>query len=313
MTLLAQLSDLHFGSEEPATTQALIDELNREPPDLVILSGDLTLAARTDEFVRARKFIDTLNAPTLAVPGNHDITPYKLLERFLKPYGRWQKHISRDIEPSWANGDTTVVGLNTARRLRLKLDWSHGSLSHDQLEKLPARFASAGPDCFRIVVAHHPFIDEANVDLSDRPSALVHRAKKALAAFVEQRVDLVTAGHLHRTYTAAFGGPDTDQPSAAERGADQVGGPEDLVGTVVESDTATGAIVAKAGEPRHRVTVIQAGTALSYRTRGEANSFNRIEITGGRLAVHPVTWYGTRWERDPDPLVVIDRPSSSKG
>ena len=120
-------------------------------------------------------------------------------------------------------------------------------------------------------------------DLSDRPSAIVKRAEKALAEFVAQRVDLVTAGHLHRTYSAAFG---------AEAG--------------------TSAVVAEADEPGHKVTVIQAGTALSYRTRGEVNSFNRIEIDGDRLSVHPVSWYGTRWERDPDPLVVVDRPSASR-
>ena len=48
MTRLAQVSDLHFGSEDPATTETLIHGLNRARLDLVILSGDLTLAARNN-------------------------------------------------------------------------------------------------------------------------------------------------------------------------------------------------------------------------------------------------------------------------
>lgn len=298
MTLIAQVSDLHFGSEEPATTQALVDELNRERLDLVILSGDLTLAARSDEFARARRFIDALDAPTLAVPGNHDLTPYKIVERLVRPWARWKRHVATDLEPSWFGEGVAVIGLNTARRMRLKLDWSHGSISRLQIGSLRRRFARARTDDFRIVVAHHPFIDEAGVDLSDRPSAIVKRADRALAAFVEQRVDLVTCGHLHRTYFAGFGG---DAPAKGlEHGAEPA------------ADETAGAVVAEAGEPRHRVTVIQAGTALSHRTRGEPNSFNRIEISAGRLAVHKVTWFDTRWEREPEPLVEIDRPSATK-
>ncbi len=55
----------------------------------------------------------------------------------------------------------------------------------------------------------------------------------------------------------------------------------------------------------HRVTVIQAGTALSSRTRGESNSFNRIEVADGRLDVHPVRWLTTRWQRDESALVTL--------
>ena len=107
---------------------------------------------------------------------------------------------------------------------------------------------------------------------------MVKRAHDALKAFAMERVDLVTAGHLHRTYAAQYGEPPV-----------------------------TGAVVAEDGARGRKVTVIQAGTALSARTRGEPNSFNRIEITRNRLAVHAVTWFGTRWERDPDPLVELDR------
>lgn len=171
-----------------------------------------------------------------------------------------------------------MVGLNTARRMRLRLNWSHGSLSRGQIRGLARRFAPASTDAFRIVVAHHPFLAEQTEDLAGRPRVMVKRAHDALRAFAMERVDLVTAGHLHRTYAAQYGSPPV-----------------------------TGAVVAEDGTRGHKVTVIQAGTALSARTRGEPNSFNRIEIGRDRLAVHTVTWFGTRWERDPEPLVEIAR------
>lgn len=281
MTRIAQVSDVHFGSEDPATVQSLIDELNAAALDLVILSGDLTLAARNDEFRRARAFIDALDAPTLSVPGNHDITPWNVPERMLLPYRRWRRHVGPALEPTWSNDDVAVVGLNTARRMRFKLDWSLGSLSRAQIGSLGRRFGATGPTAFRIIVAHHPFLPEEGVNLDDRPHAIVHRAQRALAAFVDQRVDIVLAGHLHRTYAAHFKKP------------------EDVATTVTE-----------AGEPAHRVTVIQAGTALSSRTRNEANAYNLIQISDHRLAVHAVVWGAGAWSRAATPLAVLQRPSA---
>lgn len=278
MTVIAHLSDLHFGSEDPAAADALVAELNREALDLVILSGDLTLAARNSEFERARAFIDALEVPAITVPGNHDISPYAIAERLAAPYRRWRRHISEELEPSWFGGDVAVIGLNTARRARLGFDWSHGSLSLRQIRRLADRFAGLEDTTFRIVVAHHPFVEEAIEDLTNRPRVMVKRAQLALQAFAEQRVDLVTAGHLHRTYAAAF----HTEPEAS-------------------------AVIAEAELPAHKVTIIQAGTALSSRTRGEVNSFNRIEVAATHLEVHPVTWVDTRWVRAREPLIALDR------
>lgn len=271
MTVIAQLSDIHFGSDAEGEAESLIEELNRTPLDLVILSGDLTLAARHREFEEARDFIAALEAPTLSVPGNHDITPYRILERFIAPYRRWRRFVGPQLEPSWSDGEVAVVGINTARRMRFRLNWSHGSVSRGQIRALASRFASLGPSTFRIVVAHHPFLEEDTADLGERPRVMVARARDALAAFQSQSVDLVVAGHLHRTYAAVYEGPP--------------GGP--AVG--------------------HRVTTVQAGTALSARVRGEENSFNLICIEGERLAVHRVVRREKAWVREEEPLVAMTK------
>lgn len=193
MARIAHLSDLHFGAEHPALVAALTATLNADPPDLVAISGDLTLGARSAEFAAARAFIAGLRAPVLAVPGNHDITPYVLTERFLDPYGRWRRHIAPETEPVFEDGRIGVVGLNTARRGGPYLDWSRGRIDAGRLARCEARLAALPPGRLRIVVAHHPLLAPGA-----RPGArVVGGASAALAAFARQRVRLVLSGHLH--------------------------------------------------------------------------------------------------------------------
>ncbi len=202
MTVIAHLSDLHFGAEDADVVAALRTELNAAPPDLVAISGDLTQGARRLEFRAAREFIDGLAAPVLAVPGNHDITPYDLRERFANPYGRWRDAIAPETEPVWRNSAVAVLGLNTAHRAGLHWDWSRGRVTPGRLRRLLDRLASLPPAVVRIVVAHHPLLaPEAS------PHAVVAgRAKAALAAFAEADVRLVLSGHVHRGYSRFGGG-----------------------------------------------------------------------------------------------------------
>lgn len=190
---IAHISDLHFGAEDPAVVAALAADIAADPPALVAVSGDLTQGARHSEFAAARAFLDALGAPVLAVPGNHDITPYDLLERFTDPYARWRRHVAEETEPMWQDGGVAVVGLNTARRGGFYLNWARGRVGRTRLARLEARLAALPPDTFRIVVAHHPFLPPAL-----QPAArLVGGAREALAAFARHGVGLVLSGHLH--------------------------------------------------------------------------------------------------------------------
>jgi 3',5'-cyclic AMP phosphodiesterase CpdA len=204
VTRIAHLADLHFGAEDPAIVAALIDDLNTDRPDLVAISGDLTQGARYAEFRAARAFLDQLHAPWLAVPGNHDITPYRLIERFSRPYARWQATIRAETEPSWTDGAVVVFGLNTARRLGLNLDWSRGRVTRGRLARLIARLEAVPPGVARVVVAHHPLLPPE----AEPETPVAGGAAAALAAMTHAHVALVLAGHLHRGYArlAAAGG-----------------------------------------------------------------------------------------------------------
>jgi len=85
---LAHVSDLHFGRDADLAQidalEALIPELR---PDAVVLSGDLTQRARHGELQGALRFTKSMRrvAPTLVIPGNHDVewwrSPFGILGR----------------------------------------------------------------------------------------------------------------------------------------------------------------------------------------------------------------------------------------
>jgi 3',5'-cyclic AMP phosphodiesterase CpdA len=205
-TRIAHLTDLHFGATDPAVVEALGAELRADPPDLVAVSGDLTMGARSREFREARAFLEGLGAPTLSVPGNHDITPYRLMERFVMPYARWRHEMGAGTEPIWQNASVAVVGLNTARRMGPNLDWSRGRVTRHRLRRLLGRLDALPKHLTRIVVGHHPLL--APTDVAYHPQ-VAGNARRALAEFAAHGVRLVLAGHLHRAYfrLAAPSGP----------------------------------------------------------------------------------------------------------
>src|SRR3954451_4090335 len=108
MRRLAHLSDLHFGRVDPAAVEGLLRSLEAARPDLVVVSGDFTQSARTQEFRAARAFLDRLPAPVFAVPGNHDLPQWNPGERLGRPHDRYQPVIAQPVEPARARSQLAV-------------------------------------------------------------------------------------------------------------------------------------------------------------------------------------------------------------
>ena len=89
MSVLLQISDTHFGTEQPQVVEALVALAAQQRPDVVVLSGDITQRARPAQFLAAKAFVDRLGAPVLAIPGNHDIALFDLWARLTGPYARY--------------------------------------------------------------------------------------------------------------------------------------------------------------------------------------------------------------------------------
>lgn len=77
---LLQLTDTHLsaGNGVPPALDRLLAMAAADPPDLVLLTGDLVLEDPDDEEDRrfARAVFDSLPCPWLAIPGNHDVGFY---------------------------------------------------------------------------------------------------------------------------------------------------------------------------------------------------------------------------------------------
>jgi 3',5'-cyclic AMP phosphodiesterase CpdA len=196
MTRIVHLTDLHFGATDPAVVLGLLRALNSDAPDVIVISGDLTQGARRWEFRAAKSFMDDCPVHVMSVPGNHDISPYRLDERFLDPYRRWREEISRETEPEWHDDTVAIVGLNTARRGGWYLDWSRGAVTEARLRKLLGRLDRQKPELVRIVAAHHPLLPPEEMP----KTRTVGGAAQALVELAAHNVALVMAGHLHRSY-----------------------------------------------------------------------------------------------------------------
>ena len=189
MRTLVHLSDLHFGKVDPQLLAPLRELVHRIAPDVVVVSGDLTQRAKSEQFEQARAWLDTLPGPQIIVPGNHDISLYNVLRRFLQPLARYRRYITDDLEPIYVDQEIAVLGVNTARSLTFK----DGRVNQEQIAAIKAQLAGLGPEITRIIVTHHPF----DLPETDDDDDLVDRAPMAMRAFAECGVDLLLAGHLH--------------------------------------------------------------------------------------------------------------------
>lgn len=191
MRTLVHLSDLHFGRVDAALLDPLRDLIHRIAPTVVVVSGDLTQRAKSEEFEAARAWLDTLPGPQIIVPGNHDISLYNVFRRFVHPLQRYKRYITDDLDPCYIDDEIAVLGVNTARSLTIK----DGRLNKEQVGKIRETLAGLSPDLTRVIVTHHPF-DMPGADEKD----MVDRADMAMQAFSELGVDLLMAGHLHLSH-----------------------------------------------------------------------------------------------------------------
>jgi 3',5'-cyclic AMP phosphodiesterase CpdA len=198
MSVLLQISDPHFGTEQPVVTQALLALAQQQRPDLLVLSGDITQRARPAQFKAARAFMDRLEAPMVVVPGNHDISLLNMWARLRRPYAAHIAAFGADLEPVQTTHDLMVVGVNTTRPWRHK----HGEVSAQQIERAARLLEDATVGQLRVVVVHQPI---AVARPQDTPNLLRGHAP-ALKRWAAAGADIVMGGHIHLPYVMALQG-----------------------------------------------------------------------------------------------------------
>lgn len=207
MTLLIQISDPHFGTEQPAVVSALRRFVHAQSPQLTILSGDITQRARRSQFRAARAFVDSLGVPALlAIPGNHDIPLFNPVARLFRPYANYARAFGRELQPVFADDDLLVIAVNTTRHYR----HTDGEIAAAQIDAVAARLAQATPRQLRIVVTHQPVCVIRSEDEPD----LVRGHAAAIRRWAEVGADLILGGHIHLPYVCALASqyPDLERP-----------------------------------------------------------------------------------------------------
>jgi 3',5'-cyclic AMP phosphodiesterase CpdA len=196
MPRLLHLSDLHFGAHDPAIVSAIEGEVDRAKADLVVISGDFTQRARTEQFQEACRFLDRLRDAgheVLGVPGNHDVPLYDVLRRFLSPLTRYRRYVDDTLCPFHQLPGAAVLGLNTARSLTIK----DGRINREQIDHVRDSFAKVPEGHAKILVTHHPLF-ALPVNAGGELGEAIGRQELALDAVNELGVDLLLAGHNHR-------------------------------------------------------------------------------------------------------------------
>ena len=188
--MLLQISDLHFGTEQPAVMAALTRLTRELAPALLVLSGDLTQRARRSQFRAARVFVDALAVPLqLALPGNHDVPLFNPIARLFAPFANYLREFGPHLENVVETPEMLVVGVNTT----IPRWHKDGRVSPEQVERVAVRLAQAPPRALRMVVVHQPVHVPR---LSEQKNLLVGR-ELAVQHWTAAGADLILGGHIH--------------------------------------------------------------------------------------------------------------------
>jgi len=182
---LGHVSDIHVGASDDVTLDGLAEDLHAAGVVATVVTGDLTMRARTHELVRARQVVDGFPAPTMVVIGNHDVPLTNPFRRLASPYDKFRSQFSGSVDPVLDLGVVRIQGLDSMPRWR----WKSGRISGRQSELVQSTFADCSDGTVRIVALHHP-------PSSDHLESIAG-GDDFEEALVNAEVDIVLAGHTH--------------------------------------------------------------------------------------------------------------------
>jgi 3',5'-cyclic AMP phosphodiesterase CpdA len=202
---IIHLSDLHFGGfADLKQIEALDAFLPTLSPTAIAIAGDLTQRARHGEFQAAHLFIQRLRAvaPTLVVPGNHDIqwwrSPLGILGEKRK-YWKYTRYFG-ELRPLMEVPGAVLAGALSSYGVALgSLTWRlrdvavKGHLPRSETNRIKKIFAAAPPDAARVLVTHHNVLAGG---ISRRMG--LARWRSAHRRLVDTGADVILCGHDHQ-------------------------------------------------------------------------------------------------------------------
>ena len=203
---LVHLSDLHFGRPVDLAQIRAVERLVPElAPDAVVVAGDISQRGRHGEYQRGLVFLERMRetAPTLLVPGNHDVewwkSPFGIFGRRVL-YAKYRQYFGEELTPVLRLPGLVVGGALSAHGLAFgSMTWNQrdltvkGHLPKSETDRLAALFAAEPFDTVRVAVLHHNVL---RGEISQR-MGLAHWAS------AQRRLDatgahVVLCGHDHQ-------------------------------------------------------------------------------------------------------------------
>jgi 3',5'-cyclic-AMP phosphodiesterase len=239
---ILQVSDSHLSPAAPYSGenwQAVLDYVDAEAPDLVIHTGDLTMNGADDveDLRHARRQLDRLSVPWLALPGNHDIGDFGETDQ---PVNDARRRRYSDVfgEANWSTviDGWHLVGIDIQTLLSDLPEAEHlwSWLQEELHETAPTA-----------MFTHRPFRPWDAGEADDPNRYVTEPSRSRLTALATRsNVRLIATGHVHQWRIVADDCSHVWAPSAWATIPDSV---QPLIGTkvvgVVEHDLhPTGAV-----------------------------------------------------------------------
>ena len=196
MARLLHITDIHFGGEHKEAVEGVTAYALDDPPDMIVITGDITLDGKPQEFEAAARWLERLPDPLLCTPGNHD-TPYLNIPlRAVVPFGRYRRWIGPTDGVGCDVAGVSVRAINTARGGQPRLDWSMGAIKLEAVDEAARAFAAGDPGALRVVACHHPLIEAVGAPVTGG----VHRGHEAAERMAALQVDMILTGHVHNPF-----------------------------------------------------------------------------------------------------------------
>lgn len=198
MIRLFHVSDLHFGCADEDALDWFAGAVATERPNAVVVTGDLTMRAKRQEFEAAARWLEALGVPLSIEPGNHDL-PWNPFMRLFSPYKRFLR-LEKHLEKPLTLPGVRLVPLKTTARAQWRTNWSWGVISRNSLSNAVELLWGKSAGDVAIVAAHHPLVDRD--DIRSRGRTL--RGQQALNRLAAAGADAVLSGHVHDPFDAVL-------------------------------------------------------------------------------------------------------------
>lgn len=190
------LADIHFGGEDKTAIATAARAVHAYAPDAVFMAGDLSLHGRRGELEAAADWLQSLGAPVVCTPGNHDTPLWDVVARSRAPFARYASAVADFAADAFVGRTFAARAITTARGVQLRVNWALGSIDLREVSEAAADLERQARGLVRVIVAHHPFLMPEAAPLSGR----TRRGAAAARICADAGVDVIVTGHLHTPF-----------------------------------------------------------------------------------------------------------------